>query len=503
MLYPTEFVLYLRKSKGRAGIARQRRETTAYIEERGSRVIAEFVDIDTTAYARPGQRARRDGYRAMLQFLRHHGRLQPPGIAGWHTDRVNRSTMDADELIVVASEGGHLVETARAGTYDLSTATGRKRFRQDAVDAAYEVDHLTERIEAAKDEAAAEGNFLGGPRPFGFKAGGVRHKRGEARAVDAGSDAILAGVPVIQIRREWTEAGLTGVTGTAFHASSVRRILMRARNAGLMVHRGKVVGRARWLPLLCAEKYRPPKGEPLAPEVEEEWRAEAEAKWRAVCAVLGDPDRKVTPGPERRWLGSGLYGCGHPVGDSECGMPSKVGTGKYSRKVYRCSGEDGHVTRDAVVLDAWVSGLVCERLAQPEAAGLLAGEQGTDTPRLRAEKEAARGRLAELADMFTAGDINGEQLRRGSAKLNADIAAIDEQLAAVVHVSALDGIAGEPNAAEIWEGLDLHRRRAVLAAVAEVTILPAPKGRPKGHRPGDPYFHPEAIRVRWLADGEA
>ena len=500
MLQPREYVLYLRKSRGKAGIARQRRETTAHIEAIGGRVVAEFVDEDTTAYAKPGQRARRDDYARMLTFLRADRRPVPLGIAAWHTDRLNRSTADANDLITVAATGGHIVETARAGSYDLGNPTGRKRFGHDSVDAAYEVDHMVERIEAAKLEAAAEGEWLGGRRPFGFKRDGTKHKRREARAIDAAGDAVLADAPVNQVRRDWIAAGLTGTSGGEMHVTAVRRILMRPRNAGLMVHRGKVIGRARWLPIYCAEEYRPPKGVELAPEVEEEWRAAAEAKWRAVCAVLSDPERRTGPGPERRWLGSGIYRCGALVDGQECGRPVKTGSAKGPRRrtVYRCAGEQRHVVRDAVILDAWVSGLVCEWLARPEAARLLEGEQDVNVPRLRAEKEALRGRLGELADAFAEGGIDGLQLRRATAKLNAEIEEIDERLAAVVHVSTLDGIAGEADAAEIWEGLDLHRRRAVLAAVVQVTILPAPKGRPKGHVPGDPYFHPEAIRLRWL-----
>lgn len=503
MLQPPEFLLYLRKSKGRAGIPRQRRETTAHIERLGGRIIAEFADADTTAYAKPGQRAKRDDYARMVAMLRADSRTPPLGIAAWHTDRLNRSTADADELIDVAAGGGHIVETARAGTYDLSTATGRKRFRQDAVDAAYEVDHMTERIEAAKLEAAAEGDWLGGRRPFGFKADGIRHKRVEARAIDAASDAVLAEVTVTQIRRDWAAAGLTGTSGGAWHVTTVRRVLMRPRNAGLMEHRGKIVGRAKWLPVLCADKYRPPKGEPLTPEIEEAWRSEAEAKWRAVVAVLTDPDRRTSPGPERRWLGSGIYRCGFPTGDgTECGRPAKIGGGKGkhggNRPVYRCSGEQRHVVRDAVILDDWVSGLLVERLARPDAAALLDGEADVDASRLRIEVKALKDRKTELAGLFAAKAIDADQLKRGSADLAAEIEEKEAVLASLVTVSALDGIAGEPDAAAIWDDFDLTRKRAVLAATLEVTILPAPKGRPKGHVPGDPYFHPEAIRVQWL-----
>ncbi|KAB2384716.1 recombinase family protein [Actinomadura montaniterrae] len=502
MLQPREYVLYLRKSKGRAGIARQRRETTKHIEDIGGRIVTEFIDEDTTAYAKPGQHAQRDDYARMLAFLRADQRRAPLGVAAWHTDRLNRSTADADELIALAAAGGHIVETKGAGTYDLSTATGRKRFRQDAVDAAYEVDHMTERIESAKLEAVAEGAWLGGRRPFGFKKDGERHKRTEAAAVDAGTNAVLAGVSVNQVAREWRAAGLTGTSGGELSEVVVRRILLRPRNAGLMVHRGKVVGRARWLPVLCAAEYRPPKGTPLDAETEEAWRTAAEEKHRALVALLTDPARTTTPGPERRWFGSGQYRCGYPLDGGECQRPVRIGTGSGAttgtRPVYRCSGEDRHVVRDAVLLDAHVQERIVARLQRPDAADLLHGDRSDEAPKLRIELAALNGRLNELEEAFTDGDLSREALKRGKEKLRTQVEELEERLAACVSVSALEGLAGEPDAAGRWEELDLHRQRAVLAALLKVTILPAPKGRPKGHRPGGRYFHPEAVRLEWL-----
>lgn len=502
MLEPREFVLYLRKSKGYVGIDRQRRETTREIDRTGGQVVAEFIDVDTTAYARPGQRPERDQYTAMLAFLRADRRTPPLAVGARATDRLNRSTADADELIAVASEGGHIVVTARSGTYDLSTAAGRRRFGHDSVDAAGEVDLMTERILDQKLDAVAQGAWLGGHRPFGFKKDGTRHRRREARAIDAAADAVLGGVPVSQVVRDWDDAGFTGTSGGAWCTTTARRVLLHPRNAGLMSHHGTVTGRAQWLPVLCSEKYRPPKGEPLTAEAEEAWRAEAEDKWRALVALLTDPDRRVTPGPEPRWLGSGLYRCGWPVDGGLCWEPMKAGAtaGHRPRPIYRCSAVLGHVSRSAEVLDDWVSGLVCERLARPDAVALLEGET-VDVSRLRVEKQALTARLGELAEAFAEGEVDALQLKRGTVKLKERIAEIDGRLAAVVHMSALDGIAGRPDAAAVWQSLDLARRRAILAAVVEVTVLPAPRGRPKGHVPGQPYFHPEAIRMEWTTSG--
>ena len=128
-----EWVLYLRKSKGRAGIARQRTITTAHLEQRGGTITAEFTDTDRTAFAKAGEgRPTRGGFDAMIAALRARPGL---GLAAWHADRLTRNDEDTATLMAVCGSGGHLIETPRGGTYDVSTATGRKRLRDDASDA--------------------------------------------------------------------------------------------------------------------------------------------------------------------------------------------------------------------------------------------------------------------------------------------------------------------------------------------------------------------------------
>jgi site-specific DNA recombinase len=104
----------------------------------------------------------------MLSQLR--ASKEPLWVAGWHADQLTRNPEDTEALIRVCAAGGHLVVTASGGgTYDLSTANGRKQFRADTNDATYEVDHGRERVLEARREVAASGRWLGGKRPFGWE----------------------------------------------------------------------------------------------------------------------------------------------------------------------------------------------------------------------------------------------------------------------------------------------------------------------------------------------
>src|SRR5579859_3161031 len=239
-----DFVLYLRKSKGRTGISRQRDITTGHVSRTGGRVTAEFTDTDRTAFQKTGgARPVRDGFTAMLAMLRANPGL---GVAAWHADRLTRNSEDTEELIRVCAAGGHLVETPRGGSYDLSTATGRKRLRDDANAAAYEVDHAIERITAMKAEHAAAGQWLGGRRPFGYEADGVTLRPAEAQPLAQAHHAVLAGVSLASVCRDWNARGILTVTGKQWRGRELARVLRRPRNAGLLEHLGRVEGPACW-----------------------------------------------------------------------------------------------------------------------------------------------------------------------------------------------------------------------------------------------------------------
>src|SRR5262249_18274122 len=155
-----------------------------------------------------------------------------------------------------------------------------------------------ERITERKLEDAQAGHDLGGRRRFGWrvehipipgedKPERIFHKvAAEATAIHDATLAVPQGVTLGQLERQWDAAGLTTSTGSPWTAREVGRVLRRARNAGLLEHRGEIIGKGNWP------------------------RIVKEDQWRRCVAVLDDPARRTTPGPGRQWLGSGLYLCG-------------------------------------------------------------------------------------------------------------------------------------------------------------------------------------------------
>lgn len=467
--------IYARISQDREGaglgVKRQVADCRALSESLGGTVVAVHSDNDTSAYLT--RRKPRPGYRALLDDVRA-GRVDRVFV--WHNDRLHRSPAELEEWIEACEARKVPTHTVKAGLVDLSTPSGRMTARTLGAVARFESEHKGERVRAARQQAAAEGRYQGGKRPFGFEDDGTAHRASEAQAIARATEDILGGLGLRAVARRWNSEGLrTTFEAQAWTSKTVRDVLIRPRNAGISTYLGEEVGRGVW--------------EPIVPE----------ERWRALVALVTDPGRRTAPQDNRvRWLGSGLYVCG------TCGSTRmRASTSGQREAAYRCQTRDTtprtgpHVTRKAAPLDAFVEEVIVARLSQPDAVELLRAEpaEAVDTAPLHVEAVEIEQRLAQLSEAFADGGITVAQLRSGTDRLRARLDEVHAELAAATAVDPLAGLRDTPDVAEAWAGFDLSRKRAVLDALATVTILPSSRRWSKDA----PRFDPASVGIEWKA----
>jgi DNA invertase Pin-like site-specific DNA recombinase len=451
-----------RESRGGAGLGvkRQEDDCRALASRLGWAVVEPiYEDNDVSAYSgKP-----RPSYRRLLADLR-------TGVADavlcWHTDRLHRSPVELEEYIEVCQPREIPTQTVKAGPLDLATPSGRLMARQLGAYARFESEHHSDRAKRARLQAATDGRWIGGLRPFGYGADGMTLIEAEADAIRWMAAEVLAGNSLRSIARKLNAEGTFTSQGRPWTPRAVALLLQRPRNAGLSQHRGEPIGPAKWPAILDSDT------------------------WRGVVAVLGDPTRNTTTSRARKWLLSGLALCG------VCGEPVRSTVSAWGTRrapAYVCPA--GHVRRNAVELDDYVEATVVERLSRPDAAELLAPDHTGDLAALHAQDAGLRARLDELGRMFGDGMIDALQLASGTASIRTQREAVTEALAASSRGSVLQGVADAPDVAEVWEGLDLSRRRAIVDVLLEVTILRTKRGGAR--RKGEATFDPASVGIEW------
>jgi hypothetical protein len=375
------------------------------------------------------------------------------GILAYAPDRLYRRLPDLSHFIDVVRGSGCLVATVAAGDLDLSTAAGRQTAGLLGVVAVGESERMGERIRRKLAENAATGKHHGGSRPYGWLPDRTSICEPEAVVVREVATRILAGESMRSIFRNLNARGVPNSQGNPWTHSTLRGVMMRARNAGLRIHHGEVVGEGQWEPIMPVET------------------------WRAVERVLSAPSRVTTPGRAGRvHLLSSIARC------DVCGGPLHVGTSgagmkdgrRVSYEVYRCK-RGSHVTRHKVYLEIAITEMLLDHIAR-EGEALLRPNDDGEWRRAEAQADTLRQRLDDAAASFAQGEIDARQLATITALLRPQLAEWERQATPPRDRTSVLGplVEGAPVPVEElerrWEGLTTEQKRAVLDMVVTIRI---------------------------------
>jgi site-specific DNA recombinase len=439
------------------GVQRQEADARRLCETRGWTVVEVFCDNDRSAFSR---RKMRPAYQRMLDAIRED---KINIVVAWHPDRLHRQTRELVPFIDLVNAHGVMVETVTAGIYDLSTPSGRMNARIVGSVAEFESEHKGERIRRKLEANAAEGKHHGGSRPYGWEQDRVTLIEEEAAVVREAAAMLLAGQSIKSIARGLNAAGHTTSTGKPWRDVTLRDMLIRPRNAALRTHHGEVIGRGQWAPILPPEDFH------------------------QVEAILSNPRRRTTPGRDGLvHLLSALARCG------VCGAPMTVTKGRaykgVRKRVYRCP-QRVHVLRDQESVDDLVTQVILARLALPDAKTLLVDHGRADKAETAARlAQELQDRLRDAAEAFAAGTITMAQLTTINGVVKPKLEQAQAEAASPSRAKVLGGLVASRSPAEVWEGLSRDQRRAVVALLVDVKIMPTHHG---------PNFNPEAIKITW------
>ncbi|WP_432482536.1 recombinase family protein [Kineococcus esterisolvens] len=442
-------MIYTRISRDDTGEGRsnerQREDCEKLADLRGWEVAYVEEDISVSAYS--GRK--RPGWERVLDHI-EAGRVDV--VLAWHIDRMTRSMLDLEELILLGEDKGVGVATV-SGDIDLTTDVGRMVARILAAVARAEVERKGARQRLANRQRAAEGyRWRSAWRGFGYEKDGTLIPR-EADMIRDAAERVLNGEPLRAIVRDWRASGVStprssrGADGWTHNG--VRSILLNPRNAAIATYRGEVIGRGQWEPVFSEETHT------------------------LLVAKLTNPSRLTrtkTPSRGRAPLNllTSIARC------SVCSEPVNGGTGYKGRLIYQCPSYHVSTPRDEA--DAIVRWAFAATIATVGADAIHPAGAGEAPEALWRQQSTLRDRLDSLSTSFAHGNITIEQLESASRTLRAQLVEVEEQIADAVAPTS-DPFEVRSEHVQNFANAGLDEQRSALKALATVRLYPRGRGR--------------------------
>lgn len=466
MSKPQNAAIYVRisddRAKDAAGVGRQEQDARALADRLGWQVGPVIVENDVSAYKRrrvelPNGRHElrvfRPGFRNLLDLIQA-GAVD--GMIAYDLDRTARDVRDLEDLIdAVEQRAPRLPVESVTGSLRLANDSDVTMARVMVAIANKSSRDSSRRIKRKHDELAEQGKYAGGgARRFGFERDGITHDPREAEAIRWAAKRVLEGQSVSSLAREFDQRGIHPVKAPRWSSRSLTDVLKSPRIAGLRVHRGEVVGKAEWAPIVDQETH-----EALAAELHRRGKG-------AVQPALV------------RWCNQILF-CG------VCGHYLSGNSGATSKERYRywCEPNRGGCGKIAVIgpdVETEIRRQVLEYLTHPDVVARFAVAQSNQGwASARADVAEDEQRLREASRMWAEKQMTLDEYavarkiieKRIRAARQLTLSAVPER---VRRVLVADDIAAT------WDALDpAGKRDVVRALVTGWRVNPADPTKPR------------------------
>ncbi len=345
-------------------------------------VVSELVEAPSTSGYRDRGRSR-PKFGELLELIRQG---DVDCVVAYKTDRLSRGggpgwapLVDAFEL--AGRDPDRTVATADGWVSEFEIGIRSAMDREESK-------KTSDRMLAVRAREAREGvPRIAGRRPYGFSMDMTEHVADEVVRIHEAADRVLARESVWSICTAWNEKRVPTVTGRPWTVQTLSSILTSGRMAGLREHKGIVVAKGRWEPIIT------------------------EAKRADLVAALAP--KRSRPRRGRTYPLTGLMRCGI------CDAPLRSLAREGGRRSYACRkgpGLDGcgGIRIQAIGIEHYVRDLICGMLADPvtrSAMAALAEPTDNRCAALIDELRAVESKLQRLVDLYTEGDIDRATFR--------------------------------------------------------------------------------------------
>jgi DNA invertase Pin-like site-specific DNA recombinase len=260
------WVIYARLSRKKPGKRRNDQETVQgqiricrdFAEARGLNVARVYVDNHRTGWDEDGIRP---DWNAMMEAAE---RGEFGGILLYKIDRYARNGPAGEDLIRINQEHAILVDGPLSGSINLTTAEGKRQFRNAMAAGAFESDNISERAHDGIKRRAERGLLLGAGRLWGYEILSQHReyeddvepirRPAEVELIREAARRRLAGEVWSAIAADLNERGFTTVQGNPWTGSNLAHIMSSPRYGGIVLYDGVEVARLAD-PILDADTY--------------------------------------------------------------------------------------------------------------------------------------------------------------------------------------------------------------------------------------------------------